>query len=210
MNLELLPKSDIQATTFRFEADADVEASLAAFELDPQEIRAFSAQYSLPVNATTASDRVVQRFSAKRTAYPSRFSDGSIPVLYTAIEDTTARAEVDYWFRKLNGNAFPAATYYRKMRCEFEGAVVDLRPETEANAFLISANDDGYSQCIAATREALALDLDGFLTHSARLAGGVCLPVLKRDAVVSAEWDGVFQFYFNADDSPANVTLVGE
>ena len=179
MILEDLAVIDFQSAAFRFEADIDLSKSLETFQLEPQDISAFVAQFSTPAFSASAMVRITERFLTAPKRNESRFTDGSFPVLYTALEIETAQAEVAYWFRKVNGIEFSAAAYYRKMRCNFDGAVVDLRPEAKANPYLVSIGDEGYSSCRSVSLAALERDIEGLLTYSARKPGGTCLPIFK-------------------------------
>ena len=208
MNLERLATSEYKSATYRFEADDDLTAALEPLELEPHEIRAFASQFKLPVQAISANERVKSHFNRPRHSFLSRFSDGSFPVLYTALEATTAQAEVAHWFRKLYVGAFPRAAYYRRMQCDFSGRLVDLRRELDANPYLVSSGEEGYPSCIAVTRQALSVNLDGFLTPSARMPEGTCLPVLRANAVQAAQWDGEYQFLFDSEAHFPTLTLV--
>ncbi len=208
MNLEQLAQSEYHSATYRFEADDDLTAALELLELEPHEIRAFASKFKLPVQAISANERVQSPFNRPRHSSLTRFSDGSFSVLYTALEATTAQAEIAHWFLKLNVGPFPKAAYYRRMQCDFSGRLVDLRPELEANPYLVSSDEEGYPSCIAVTRQALSVNLDGFLTPSARMPKGTCLPVLKASAIEAAQWDGTYQFLFDSEAHLPTLTLV--
>lgn len=137
--------------------------------------------------ATQLEDLVDQAFKAKprlaKTNYATRFSDGSFPVLYGALQAKTAEAEVKHSFSKqISGRPnCPRTVWYMRFAYRFSGKVKDLRPkQTEWPAL---TNDNGYGFCNELGAEAVAAKLDGLLTPSARHEGGTNLPAFTRQAV---------------------------
>ncbi len=131
----------------------------------------------------------------RRRGHRTRFSDGSFPVFYSAIEAATAKAERLHWFRRDIGKSSGSRTaYFRLFSCCFEGKYKDLRPKIDEWPELV---DEDYEFCNALGAEAVATGLKGLLTPSARRAGGTNMPVFARDAisdpdegvVVSATYD---------------------
>lgn len=126
----------------------------------------------------------------------SRFTDGSIPVLYTALETTTALAEKAHWLPMISAQP----VIYQFLYIDFHGAYKNLNALDPVPACLTGGRETGaYDLCIAVTREAIKEELDGFQTPSARNPGGVCCPVLSRPAVRQMVLQGYVRFdYDNA------------
>lgn len=121
-------------------------------------------------------------FRRRRKAGPSRFSDGSFPVLYTSLEPATAEAEVVHWLPSRVGTpSTPRVVYYSLFSCAFEGSEADLRPKVEDWPDLVHESD--YSFCNRLGAEARNLEIDGLVTWSARRESGANVPVFSRNAV---------------------------
>ena len=112
----------------------------------------------------------------------TRFSDGSFPVFYSALEAETAKAEVKHWFPKRFEVPLsrPRTLHYVRFLCEFSGTTKDLRADKTQYPELTS---EDYRFCQGLGSKAVAADLDGFLTPSARRENGTNLPVFKRNAL---------------------------
>mgnify|MGYP001615624142 CR=1 FL=1 len=69
----------------------------------------------------------------------TRFSDGTIPVFYSALELENAEGEVASWYVKyaLNNASDERIAYYRRFICNFQGDVKDVRPYLEEMTYLI-------------------------------------------------------------------------
>lgn len=138
------------------------------------------------VGAATGPEEHLERsFRPKhrlaKTKYATRFSDGSFPVLYGALEVKTAEMEVRHGFSMRVGKPTAARTgWYRRLTYRFRGEVKDLRPMQSNWAALTS---DDYGFCNELGREAVAAGLDGLLAPSARRKGGTNLPAFTRRAV---------------------------
>ncbi len=135
-------------------------------------------------------------FRSRRRLRVSRFSDGSFPVFYAALDEDTAAAEVLYWFAKLTGNpSKPHTRLYTRFSVTFEGTVKDLRAKRGEWPGL--TRDSDYAFCNRLGAEAVAAGLDGLLAPSARRDGGTNLPAFRRAALrdpeergtVAATWD---------------------
>ena len=118
-----------------------------------------------------------------KTNYATRFSDGSFPVLYGSMEDSTAEAEVKHWFSKqISGRPTRARTaWYRRFTYRFNGNLKDLRPKQTEWPGLTREND--YQFCNRLGAEAIATNLDGLLAPSVRNEGGTNLPAFSRQSV---------------------------
>ena len=116
---------------------------------------------------------------------PTRFTDGSIPVLYTASEAETAFAEKAHWLSPLPG----VSVFQQLVRVNVQGATKDLRTIDPQPACLTAeAATAAYAACFEVTKEANAEGLEGFNTPSARMHGGCCTPVLSKAAVMAIEF----------------------
>lgn len=113
---------------------------------------------------------------------PSRFSDGSFPVFYSSLEPETAEAEAKFLFLKnVSEPNKPRTAYYSRFSCHFDGTTKDLRPMHADWPKL--THDSDYGFCNGLGAEAVATDLDGLLTPSARRPNGTNLPVFRRRAI---------------------------
>ena len=123
-----------------------------------------------------------------------RFTDGSIPVYYTALEFGTAEAEKAHWLSPEPG----VPLYFRPLRVDFSGVHVDLRDLDPVPGFLTGENADGaYVACLAITKEAMHSGFAGFKTPSARAPGGTCFPIIERTAIKAVAADGYVRFDFD-------------
>ena len=114
-----------------------------------------------------------------------RFGDGSIPVYYSAIEEDTCREEVSFHLQKQAGDLVDDLDprYFRLIKCNYDGATLDLRGKERQHPELTSRTNAGYPYCQALGLEAVELGIDGFLAPSARRQGGTCVPVFSRAAL---------------------------
>src|SRR6266581_6108490 len=134
----------------------------------------------------------------------SRFSDGSFPIYYSALEANTTRAEMRHHasLRFLGVSSIPGmAVFFREVRCAFEGQVKDLRPALGDIPHLIGEQADGaYDTCNAIAEEAKAVPLDGLVTQSARQPLGTCVPVFVRGSLSNPALGVWVTFSYNAAD----------
>jgi hypothetical protein len=128
---------------------------------------------------------------------PSRFSDGEWPVFYAAIERDTAEKESTYHYgRKAAGDATARrAVHYSVVRCDYTGETIDLVPQVTAWPALTS---DDYTFCNALGKEAHELGLGGFLSPSARNAGGTNLPAFMRNTLSGPVIEATARLSFDA------------
>ena len=138
---------------------------------------------------------------------PTRFSDGTTRVFYSAIKTETAEAEVFHWYVKYAlGKAGEERTaYYRRFACNFQGEVKDLRPYL---ATMPCLTQEDHSDCNRIGVEAVSEGLDGLLSPSARKPEGTCLPVFKRKALSNPQDKGYFGFKF--DPSTGSISVVAD
>jgi hypothetical protein len=123
------------------------------------------------------------------TAYrqpPTRFSDGSWRVFYSALEPETAERERAHWCRKEAQSRPPTSRrfHYRELRCRLDGNGYDLRPKHADWPFL--TGDTTYPPCQALAREAKEAGATAILSPSARRSGGTTAPVFVRQILSAA------------------------
>lgn len=134
----------------------------------------------------------------------SRFSDGSFPVLYSALDRATGETEARHWFiHRAIGGAKPRVHYYDCFSFDYAGETIDLSPLRTAWPGL--THPDYYSFCNRLGAEAVASGLDGFVAPSARYPDGSCLPVFKRRAVSSPK--RIAHAAFSIDAASGNVSI---
>lgn len=141
----------------------------------------------------------------------TRFSDGALPVFYSALEAETARAEMRFHtaLRILLGDRTKnRVAFFRQIECDFGGLVRNLLPEVVRLPFLIEGKETGaYDRCNEIAAEARGAGLDGLITPSARRPNGTCLPVFNRQALsrpVLGEW---IAFRVDADTGEIHETV---
>lgn len=122
-------------------------------------------------------------FKRKRSG---RYSDGSFPVFYSALEPETAQREAFYWYGELaiGDGTKPRTWYYDHLQCRFAGLIKDLRGKKDEWPLMISSDrETAYPFCNRLGVEAVAEDLHGLYAPSARRDGGTCMPVFRRSAL---------------------------
>ena len=182
--LDQLPTEDLSTYLVRLAIRRDIKEYFEDQKLDESSIDEVMRFFKAHGIATGIEDVVDRMFSPKRRLAKerdrTRFSDGTFPVLYGAIEVQTAEAEVENWFRKHVGTHARTA-FYVCIGYRFRGKVKDLRPKkTEWPAL---TNDKDYRFCNELGAEAVATSLDGLLAPSVRNDGGTNLPAFARRAV---------------------------
>lgn len=110
---------------------------------------------------------------------PTRFSDGTWPVCYTALDDRTACEEIVYHRRRalFDRSETPRTAYYCLIELDYEGSTIDLRELLERWPDLVHLTD--YSFCNQLGREAITRVIDAFLAPSARHQSGTSVPVFR-------------------------------
>lgn len=129
---------------------------------------------------------------------PTRFSDGSWPVFYSALDKETSEQEIGHHFVSRAINAAEQRTvYYSAFHCRFSGDARDLRTKISDWPDLTSGETEN-AFCQRLGREAIDIFLDGLLAPSARCAGGTTVPVFTRQSLSDAVIDGDVAFRFDA------------
>lgn len=190
--LEHLPREQSKYTVYRLLA---VEENLIK-RLMGRGIRRVSAEKTvdalvragIPFTAKELVDEVFNPKIGFPTPFPpKRFSDGSIPVYYSALDDETCIIECKYWISKWISGLIQKkerSLYYSSVRAVFNGISVDLLKFLDELPLLVDDPPEGYIFCQRIGREASTSNIDGLLTPSARKTDGVCTPVFRRSAII--------------------------
>ena len=168
---------DVQV--FRFASFKPVEDFLNELGLDDAGVAELYALLATSASGAFPKDLLDVPFERPKKRRPTRFSDGSFPVFYGALEAETAEAEVKYWFSVVLAGPTARTAYYSKFSCKFSGKTKDLRHKRWPG--LTHKTDYEFCQQIGA--EAVRAGLDGLLTPSARCDAGTNLPVFRRAAI---------------------------
>lgn len=143
------------------------------------EIRAIIDENGTPFSAEDmARDIFTPQYAKSPPFRVTRYSDGYMPVYYSAIEERTCVAELRHHLRDSLG----LSRYFAMIACEFRGQVLILLGHETRFGDLISATDSGYPFCQKLAREARGV-VDGLHAPSAREKGGTCVPVFRREAL---------------------------
>lgn len=127
----------------------------------------------------------------------TRFSDGSFPVFYCAVDEATARAEAYHWFCHFAGTPEGRRrAWYQCVACDFGGRVKDLRPMQ--GEWRPLTYDRDYEFCNTLGAEARAEDLDGLMAPSVRRLDGTNVAVFRRSAISGPEIISAIEFAFPA------------
>ena len=186
--LEIIPAQETQQIVTRFAGHQTDDEFLRGQELNLEQIREMKALLHSRRMSDSLEDFIDEPFNPKRRIwrrghYPSRFSDGSFPVLYFSLETETAEAEVKHRFcSEFAGNpSGRRRAWFSRFTCDFQGEAKDLRPMESVWNGLTHGSD--YAFCNELGAEAVAVGLDGLLAPSVRKAGGTNLPVFARRAL---------------------------
>ena len=118
----------------------------------------------------------------------SRFTDGKLPVVYTALDVRTAVAEIIF---HLDPPTDGSAMYLQQIDFDYSGETLDLREHGDIFSFASDPNTSSYSACIKFATEAVAQRIQALLHTSARDPTGSCLPIFSRSSIIA--WrDGPF------------------
>lgn len=140
--------------------------------------------------------------SSPRYGSPTRYSDGSWPVFYGALEKETAAREVSHHYAKWVGqfgHGTEISFTYTLVSYSFAGTnTVDLRPDLDQWPELVAEN---YDFCNALGREAIEVGIDAFLAPSARRSGGTALPAFQRSTLSDPSVESLKRFTMSANGS---------
>lgn len=184
--LEDIPANNFRARTFRYVAEhKEAQQFLEEQKLGSREIREMLdllRDRGLSPSADEYLDAPFQIHPGR--GYPSeRFSDGSFPVFYSALEIETVDAEAKASQVQYALDHPDRLVYFMRVSCQFSGQTKDLRPYLPSMAFLTAPHNP---ECHQIGSEAHGAGLDGLLTPSAQKQSGTCLPVFRRSALSDA------------------------
>ena len=201
--IEDIPKEFFRSITFRYAAQEDNLKVLLEMGLQPEaseEMLAFLRDHHKEDSLRSLLDKP---FEAKSQLFPqpTRFSDGAIPVFYSALEVDTAEVEVRDWcLRHAFGTTRERRTaYYMSFSCDYAAHTKDLRPHVAILPCLIQDEESGYADCHRIAAEVVKDGLGGLLTPSARKPGGTCLPVFRREALANPTKHDWVEFRFDPE-----------
>ena len=152
------------------------------------------------MNAEQFVDSLFHPRIGKATPFPvSRFSDGTFPVYYSALEEETCKREMQHYFREdIKHQRDPPKVQsrtYNLIHCHFQGKVADLLRMQEQHPELTSETREGYPHCQEIATEAIDRGIQGLLAPSARNRGGSCVPIFDRNALSAPEIGKVLKLH---------------
>ena len=179
--LETLTSQRSEVRTFRLANQKKLETTLAEMGVDVDDVLSSRGYFDdADVSPEAHLEWVFGRSSL--VGARTRFSDGTLRILYTALEPRTTELEIAHWLSPV----VSTTALYRELQIDFAGMYKDLRQLPHVPDFLTGEEAAGaYAQCLIVAEEAVQAQLDGFLTPSARAVDGTCLPILRRSAVAA-------------------------
>ena len=184
--LELVPAEQVYLNLFRFSNQQTIEHTLLEQGLEEDGVREMS-EFLRSRGVKDAPDELLDTHFRPKAAlhkgigHKTRFSDGSFPVFYCALEKSTAEAEIRHWFPRFVGSPDePRTGHYVCFRCDFDGMTKDLTPMRTSWADVLS---EDYEFCNRLGKEAITSHLDALLSPSARSPDGTTVPVFTRTSV---------------------------
>jgi hypothetical protein len=177
----------------------NIEAILIARGHDPDSVNAALEAVSdvgIPFDLEGAIEYSFQAKTQPPLFGLGRFGDGTYPVFYSALEDTTCIEEVRYHRRaelgRLLSGDLPFPLYFTLVRCEFRGQTIVLRGYEKTYPDLISPTERGYPFCRSVARWSQTVGAQALHSTSARRHDGTCVPVFVRECISNA---GVIERY---------------
>ena len=145
-----------------------------------------------PLTAKEVVDKTFRPREDRRTPFSvGRFGDGTMGVYYSALDEVTCERELGFHLEsnlvELKDAGFSYPRRDSAIECHYSGATADLRWKETTHSYLVSKTSAGYPSCQRLAREAVQKGLHGFLTRSARHAGGTCVPVFARSALTNPD-----------------------
>ena len=131
--------------------------------------------------------------------FPTRFSDGSYPVLYASLSRETSEEELRHHRRRdaLEHVDRRLPVHMWAYRCRLNGQVADVRTRHEDWPWLTS-DETLNPDCLKVGKEAHeAVDIDALLAPSARHEGGTTVPTFNQEALSDPAIDGTTVFAFD-------------
>ena len=139
----------------------------------------------------------------------SRYSNGSFPVLYTAASESVAFVEKGHWVTEIIlkpiGMSITLPPYYL-----FQVKVEGTFDQYEIDNDLRIVHPTDYSFCNELGEKAVRDGRAYLVVPSARVNGGVCVPVFRRDlSSVDEVSVDTFEYIWDADASKLSVAWAG-
>jgi hypothetical protein len=190
MKLEEVGILEIPCTVFRFANPRDDERHLIRLgvgEDAAREMLDLLSRRASPGGIERLIDGSFEPWNKFGPPYGghTRFSNGTWPACYTALEARTAEDEIKYH----RGKAFfsrsnPRRTiYYHLIQLKYFGRTIDLRPHLHQWPFLASPDEAVYPDCQSLARDAILLGAQGLFSPSARRKAGTNVPVFARSTL---------------------------
>jgi hypothetical protein len=133
-------------------------------------------------------------FTFTREIHPvQRYNTEAFPVFYSALTQETCVAEIQYHLAASFGVGHPR--YYHFVEVQFSGMALDLCGHEVDHPELISGSSAGYPFCQQLASIARLDGIDALYAPSARLEGGVCVPVFYLRALTDPQITGSLRFY---------------
>jgi RES domain-containing protein len=144
--------------------------------------------------------KAVENFEAvwrgKHRLSPSRYSDGSYRVLYTATKPEVAKAERFYrlieWF-KTSGT--PSVSDFFIYSCNVKGKCINFTKNWKKNKKLVHPKK--YDYCQSLGERARKSGADYILVPSARKLGGCCVPIFTKGSVAVTNGSASFDVHWD-------------
>ena len=163
--LEHLPKTSEQLTVIRCAVQFQFSKQMDRLDLgsvDSDEFRALFHRHSHLLDPLE-----VQCDLPFRSRRESRYSSGTVGVLYASLNEQTALSEITHWFREwLYGEHGIKDGYYIRFAVHFSGKLIDITPMSNHCSSLTSDTHDEVCKSIAT--EARQIGLDAIIVPSAR------------------------------------------
>lgn len=168
-------------------ADATPEERLLRRGINPAVIEP-AIQALAGVSAVHKAEQIAKDSFVPKSGYPTpfrpgRFGDGTIPVFYSAVEDSTAIQELLHRIKE-SMIIDRISRHYTIFICAYSGETKILIGREKEFPELVSQGNEGYPFCQRLGKEAHNSALiDGFFTPSTRQSGGTCVPIFKERAI---------------------------
>ena len=154
--LEHVEPADTDCLVYRLANLVDFDAMLRQMGLQGDEIDDVLEFLGEPAGRSEAEQLLDAPFAAKpqlmAASTPTRFSDGSRRVFYSALEVETAESEVVHWYAGAALGQGRRVAYYNRVSCRFRGATFDLRPVLVQWSFLIADGDRRPTRVVKLSR----------------------------------------------------------
>jgi hypothetical protein len=133
---------------------------------------------------------------ARRRRFPSRYSNGSYHVLYTATKSEVAKAERFYrlaeWFRT---SGILSSSDFFIYSCTAKGKYMNLTKSWKKNKMLVHPKKYDYCQSIG--ERARKSGADYLLVPSARKLGGCCVPIFTKSSTLVTTSSAPFEVFWD-------------